>query len=66
MSSQTSSTLVLQTRSKDPAVDVRIDKDRYDCYTAVDGSTADKMHIIVYLRKDISTGTIGVATFDHG
>jgi hypothetical protein len=57
MSTFTSTNLVKQTRAKGIDPGTRIDKDRYDCYMAVDTSTADVMHVIVYLRKDQSMVT---------
>jgi hypothetical protein len=68
MSAFNSTTLVKQTTSKDVPVDAGIEKDRYHCYYAVDGTTADKMHVIIYLRKDVeilSVTTPGVADFNY-
>jgi hypothetical protein len=57
MATLTSTAPVKQTKAKDIDPGTRIDKDRYDCYMAVDGTTADKMHVILYVRKDITVAT---------
>jgi hypothetical protein len=57
MATFTSTALVKQTKSKGIDPGTRIDKDRYDCYMAVDGTTADKMHVVIYIRKDQAIAT---------
>ena len=66
MSDFTSATSVLETKSKgNPPVDKRIDHDRYNCFWAVDGTTADKMFAVVYVRKDQTITTPGTIVFNY-
>ena len=65
MSAFTSATSVLETKSKNLPVDKRIDHDRYNCFWAVDGTTADKMIAVVYIRKDQTIATPGTIVFNY-
>jgi len=65
MSTFTTTTLVKQATSKDIPVDKRIDKDRYDCYMAVDGTTADKLIMFIYVRKDQTITTPSTAVWTY-
>jgi len=65
MSAFTSTTSVKETKSKNLPVDKRIDHDRYDCYWAVDGTTADKMIAVVYIRKSETITTPGTIVFNY-
>lgn len=65
MAAFTSATSVKETKSKNLPVDKRIDHDRYDCYWAVDGTTADKYIAVVYVRKDQAVATPGTIVFNY-